>query len=310
MFQRQSYRIFRCLNRLPSRQHCPSYPLSCVNTQKRYLVTEPQAIGMNNNEIKKSKVCPTVAQAHSFGDYLTLRQQEALRSIVFQVKSAEVYDDLQKHCSQFGSVNKAFFYQGRRHENLIIMEFEEKEAADELMKTHQFLNADYSDRSRYPEFSLDRLKAPPSLNPAARIVDLDVTSGQKRLISTALYEILLQQDTVADQIEAVFNLTSLNDLHVRVRFLALIQIEDAIRTASPNARAYPFGSSASGFGRQISDLDFVVKNHDFTVPSMAGIMEFLPGITNMMPLSNASVPIIKYYHSLLDLEADLSLDNL
>lgn len=251
-----------------------------------------------------------VARAQSFGEYLTLRQQEALRSIVFQVKSANVYDDLQKHCSQFGSVNKAYFYQGRRRENLIVVEFEDKEIAEEVMKTHQFLSSEYSERSRYPEFDVSLLKGPPSLNQAARIVDLDVTSGKKRLSSSEVYEILLQQDTVADQIETLFNLTSLNDLHARLRFLALVQVEDAIRSASPNARAFPFGSSASGFGRQISDLDFVVKNHDFTVPSMAGIMEFLPGITSMMPLSHASVPIIKYYHSLLDLEADLSLDNL
>lgn len=249
-------------------------------------------------------------RAHSFGEFLTYRQQEALRSIIFQVSSVDVYDDLQKHCSQFGSVNKAFIYQGRRDQNLLLVEFDEKEAADEVMKVHQFLGAEYSQRSRYPEFDPKKLKAPPSLNQSARIVDLDMDSGKKRMRSAAVLDLLLQEETVEDQINTLFHLTSLSDFHTRLRFLALVQIEDAIRSVSPKARAYPFGSSASGFGRQISDLDFVVKNHCLTVPSMAGMMEFLPGITNMMPLSNASVPIIKYNQSILNLEADLSLDQL
>lgn len=251
-----------------------------------------------------------IYRAHSFGEYLHLRQQEALRTIVFQVPSVECYDDLQKHCSQFGSVNKTYAYKGPRSPDMILVEFEDKATAEEVMKTHQFLGSDYSERSRYPEFKLQQLKAPPTLNQSAKIVELNTEAGKNRIPSKEMYNEFLQADSVQDQIDILFSLTSLNDLHVRLRFLALVQVEDAIRTASPNARAYPFGSSASGFGRQISDLDFVVRNHGFTVPSMAGIMEFQPGIHQMQPLSNASTPIIKYYQDLLHLEVDLSLDNL
>lgn len=224
--------------------------------------------------------------------------------------SVESYDDLKKHCSQFGSVNKAYFYEGRKNDNLLLVEFEEKEAADEVMKTHQFCGTEYSPRSRYPVFDLKQLKAPPLLNQSARTVDLNTDSGKKRLQSATVYDLLLQAETVDDQINTLFHLTSLNDLHTRLRFLAVVQIEDAIRSVSPGARAYPFGSSANGFGRQLSDLDFVVTNHSLTISSITGIMEFLPGVTNMSPLSNASVPIIKYDQSFLNLEADLSLDQL
>lgn len=251
-----------------------------------------------------------IYRAHSFGEHLRLRQQEALRTIVFQVASVDNYNDLQKHCSQFGSVNKAYAYQTRRGPNLILVEFEDKAAADEVMKTHQFIGSDYSERSRYPEFKLQQFKSPPTLNQSANIVELNTEAGKNRLPSTEMYSELQRAATVEEQIDTLFSLTSLNDLHVRLRFLALVQVEDAIRSTFPDARAYPFGSSASGFGRQISDLDFVVKNHNFKVPAMAGIIEFQTGISAMQPLSNASTPIIKYYHSLLDLEVDLSLDSL
>lgn len=170
---------------------------------------------------------------------------------------------------------------------------------------------DYTERSRFPKFNAKAIsKSLPKLDSAARLVDLNTTEGKPPLSKSETHELLLQADSVDEQIAIIFRRTAINDLFTRLRFLAMAQIEDAVKGVCPNARAYPFGSSASGFGRQKSDLDMVLVNHTFTVPSMASIMEFQPGVYNMIPLQNATVPIIKYHHSLLNIETDIAFDEL
>lgn len=57
----------------------------------------------------------------------------------------------------------------------------------------------------------------------------------------------------------LYELTKLNDLGIRLRFLTARQIESALLGMFPDVVAYPFGSSINGYGKLGCDLDLVLK---------------------------------------------------
>lgn len=66
-------------------------------------------------------------------------------------------------------------------------------------------------------------------------------------------------DQISDQISELYNLTKLNDLGLRLRFLTARQAESTLSGVFPNVCAYPFGSSVNGFGKMGCDLDVVMR---------------------------------------------------
>lgn len=106
----------------------------------------------------------------------------------------------------------------------------------------------------------------------------------------------------------------------------------------PRANAQPFGSSVNGFGKLKCDLDLILRldeeNHQNPInsrlvfhtkenltngrsqiqrqmESIGDILQlFLPGICSVRRILQARVPIIKFHHEHLDLEVDLSMNNL
>lgn len=238
---------------------------------------------------------------------MSFRRKEASRTVVFQVDDENKYNELLSHCLQYGAVNSTFLYQGNRKEKLILVEFDTKDSANEVIRTHKNLDTDNMQWSRYPVFTENMQKAAPERN-VADTVPLDTVLGQNAKRRSEVYRLLNEKESVDEQIDTLFRLTCMNDLLIRHRYLALVQIEDSAKGLSPNVRAYPFGSSASGFGKSTSDLDMVIVNHDLTVSSMSSIMEYMPGVYNLNPLPNATVPIIKYQQGFLNLEVDISFD--
>jgi poly(A) RNA polymerase len=141
-----------------------------------------------------------------------------------------------------------------------------------------------------------------------------------------------------DQMLVLHRATCLNDLGIRLRFLAAKQIEDSLKGMFPNSLAFPFGSSVNGFGKMGCDLDLILKfNQDVDTDAknsrlifhtkanlsnersqvqrqmecVGDILQlFLPGISNVRRILQARVPIIKFNHEYLDLEVDLSMSNL
>lgn len=63
----------------------------------------------------------------------------------------------------------------------------------------------------------------------------------------------------------LYNLTKLNDLGIRLRFLTARQVENAVKGMFPEATAYPFGSSVNGCGKMGCDLDLLLKLSDANV---------------------------------------------
>lgn len=64
---------------------------------------------------------------------------------------------------------------------------------------------------------------------------------------------------ISDQIVSLYNLTKLNDIGTRLRFLTSIQIESCLSGMFPNSTVYPFGSTVNGFGKMGCDLDLVLR---------------------------------------------------
>lgn len=240
---------------------------------------------------------------------MKFRRDEALRTVVFEVDDASKYSELLSHCLQYGNVNATFLYHGNSGEKLILVEFAVKDSVDELIRSNKSMDADSRQWSRFPVFTEQMRKAAPNRN-VSDSVPLNTELGQPPIRRSELYRLLNEEQSIVGQIDTLFRRTSMNDLLIRHRYLALVQIEDSARGMSPNVRTYPFGSSASGFGKSTSDLDMVLVNHDLTVPSMAGVMDHMPGINNLQPLAKASIPIIKYQQGFLNLEVDISFDQL
>lgn len=58
---------------------------------------------------------------------------------------------------------------------------------------------------------------------------------------------------------ALHNLTKLNEVGIRLRFLTAKQVEEALSGMFPDASAMPFGSSVNGCGKMGCDLDLVLR---------------------------------------------------
>lgn len=55
------------------------------------------------------------------------------------------------------------------------------------------------------------------------------------------------------------NLTKLNEVGTRLRFLTAKQVEEALTGMFPEASVMPFGSSVNGCGKMGCDLDLVLR---------------------------------------------------
>lgn len=161
--------------------------------------------------------------------------------------------------------------------------------------------------------------------------------------SSQLLALVRGAQSIDEQVLLLHKHTRLNDLGIRLRFLAALQVQQAISGMFPTAQAQPFGSSVNGFGKMGCDLDLILRFNDDT-GSQKGLADsepsrlvfhtkenlsngrsqtqrhmecfgdmlhlFLPGVCHVRRILQARVPIIKYHHEHLDLEVDLSMSNL
>ncbi|TKS78387.1 Terminal uridylyltransferase 4 [Collichthys lucidus] len=110
-----------------------------------------------------------------------------------------------------------------------------------------------------------------------------------------------------------------DELEVGVREHILRDLEAFVRRQYAGARLQLFGSSKNGFGFRQSDLDIcmVLEGQDTIddvdcitiIESLARLMKKHPGLKNILPITTAKVPIVKFYHIRTGLEGDISLYN-
>ncbi|XP_061528099.1 terminal uridylyltransferase 7 [Phycodurus eques] len=126
--------------------------------------------------------------------------------------------------------------------------------------------------------------------------------------------------SVLDQVcEQCFVDFAPDDLEVAIRESILQDLETFVRRQFPGARLQLFGSSKNGFGFRQSDLDIcMVREGQDTIDDadciniierLAKLLRKHPDLRNILPITTAKVPIVKFYHVRTGLEGDISLYN-
>lgn len=237
-----------------------------------------------------------------------------------------------KYCTEFGSISRSFFYRNKFQANYFLVEFKSNFAAHALLRDVA--------RSQSSEIAMKTFNS--FLVFSSNKDLLKDTESNKMMVqhqsidAVDLAAIVWRQRSLNELVLQLYEKTRLNDLAIRLRFLAALQIEATVSCIFPSAKALPFGSSVNGFGRMGSDLDVVLSfeeknvdnklplrmnwkaqngtersHHSLILQTLSRLMEnWTPGVVNMEAILHAKVPIIKYKQSFLDLDVDLSANNL
>lgn len=280
-----------------------------------------------------------------FDDLVARRRQEAQRSIVVQVLSDKSYPELHAYCSQFGGIERAHHYRISNYNgnfNYVLVEFQSPDIKEAVLQSSCY-SSDYQKHSnenpiipvQSPFLYFGKGKSPKISGHCT----LQSVNSTQRIGEHQLMELLGNAQNMEDQIQTLYKATKLTDVEVRLRFLAALQVENAVKSMFPHAVAYPFGSSMNGFGKTGCDLDLILRidcdrdvekgshsrlifhTKEFlsntrlqtqrNIDRIGDLLElFLPGVGNVRRILKARIPIVKYNHELLDLEIDLSMSNL
>lgn len=285
----------------------------------------------------------------SYEEFIGHQQKQAQRSIIVQVSSEKSYPELYNYCSRFGSILGAHHYCVRQDEALhyVLLEYstsgEAAAAIDSGVSNGDLCGVPV--RSPFLWFRAPPAgsKRSPNLAPSGTLPALNAIDGGRVMESSQLLALVRGAQSIDEQVLLLHKHTRLNDLGIRLRFLAALQVQQAISGMFPTAQAQPFGSSVNGFGKMGCDLDLILRFNDDT-GSQKGLADtepsrlvfhtkenlsngrsqtqrhmecfgdmlhlFLPGVCHVRRILQARVPIIKYHHEHLDLEVDLSMSNL
>lgn len=274
-----------------------------------------------------------------------------------QVSSEKSYTELYNYCSRFGRIVNAQHYCVQHEDELhyMLLEFASAGEATAAIDSSAF-NADLSGSNstggipvRSP-FLWFRAAAAGRRNQAKltgnhKAPQLAAIDGTRPLGHDSLQSLLRSAVNIEQQLLLLYEHTRLNDLGIRMRFLAALQVQQAISGMFPHAQAQPFGSSVNGFGKMGCDLDLILRFDGEVTPTNGQDSQqrepsrliyhtkenlsngrsqtqrqmecfgdllhlFLPGVCHVRRILQARVPIIKYHHEHLDLEVDLSMSNL
>ncbi|XP_062307775.1 terminal uridylyltransferase 7 [Osmerus eperlanus] len=110
-----------------------------------------------------------------------------------------------------------------------------------------------------------------------------------------------------------------DELELGVREHILRDLERFVRCQFAGAKLRLFGSSKNGFGFKQSDLDIcmVLEGQETAddldcisvIENVARLLRKHPDLRNILPITTAKVPIVKFYHVRTSLEGDISLYN-
>lgn len=270
----------------------------------------------------------------TFEEMISNRKTESRKSVIIQVLSSNSYPDLFTYCSQFGQINQSFYFENSLKFNQILLEYESERSANKAINSQSSQikgNNLPALRSRFMYFG--RPGKGKAIKQETSVPLEIVPSAQQDLKN--LSSLLQNAESVSDQIQLLYEKTCLNDFAIRMRFIAAQQIEDFYKILFNEIEVLPFGSSVNGFGRLGSDLDLIMRtksnpnpnNRLFVIPkgtfedlrqkqqfeiSLMGtfLSELISDISNVVPITKARIPIVKYDHNLLDLPVDISTSNM
>lgn len=199
----------------------------------------------------------------NFEQFIENRRIEARQSVLVQVNSEKSFTELYAYCSQYGKIIGSYHYtQDELH--YILLEFESSEEADAANNSSIF-NQDASAimvQSPFLWFRAgvrEREKISNKETTVKPTIKLTTVNGNHVCSDVELNTRLRTAESISDQMLILHRLTCLNDIGIRLRFLAARQIEEALSGIFPKAQAYPFGSSVNGFGKLGCDLDLILR---------------------------------------------------
>lgn len=192
----------------------------------------------------------------NFNDVITTRRAQAQRSILVQVSSEKSFSELQKYCSQYGNIIGAHHYKLQMEEFILVEYSNELEAKQALDDSTFSDTSGMCVRSQFLWFRA--VKNATNVNYSEDSGKLTVTDGFRQIDYNEINEVMFGVETIADQMLILHKSTALNDLGIRLRFLAARQIEESISAMFPKAQACIFGSSVNGYGKLGCDLDLIL----------------------------------------------------
>lgn len=256
------------------------------------------------------------------------RREQAMQTVIIDTTKAS-FDRMMAHVSQYGAIRKVFLHEAQA-KSYFIVEYERKNFARDLIRDVGYAgnvtDACFMSTGRFLKYQ------PGKQTSAVRHFQLE--RDMRPTTWEKLLDLTRSHQTSNEQIQALYDHGSISDLSSRLRFVAALQIEEAVQGIGSDVRVIPFGSTVNGFGRTSSDLDMILMTdpsartsnelqflqagrteHRAMAPRNLGVISYileswLPGVTNVEKVLTARVPIIKYEHSITGLECDLSMSNM
>ncbi|KAL5275066.1 MTPAP family protein [Megaselia abdita] len=307
---------------------------SFLNFSGRLSINQQQARYSSNFASRSEFVAGS--NVTKFQDFMNERQFQARSSVLIQVGSEHSFPELFNYCLKFGEILVCKHYQ-TKNGHFILLQFSNESYANELLDSSSSNESSLSTTVRSPYLWFKTGKKPKIINSAQYGKGvLSSKFGNSVITEDLLNSEIRNAISIEDQMGIIVSKTQLSDLSIRLRYLAAHQIEKTFKEIIPSCKAYPFGSSVNGFGKMGCDLDMILKidnkqadtssrlvfqvkehfNNERTqkqrqMEAIGNILQiFLPGVENVRRILQARVPIIKYHHDFLNLEVDLSMNDL
>lgn len=270
----------------------------------------------------------------SFEREVKRRQAQAKKSIFIETpKDPNSNNEVVGNCSRIGGVQSIFRMDSETKTHFLV-EFNTIGAVNEAIRSAHYPGNHFVDgkiHSKGKFFKISEINNTKKHKPINVKLETGIIDEEMILFA------MRTQKSIDNQIIELYKSNCLSDLSSRLRFFTALQIEEAISGVFQKPVVLPFGSSINGFGRMQSDLDMVLfsnanrmyrpgqlssmelgkpddvarntlRNNLYVISSMA--RHWLQGVTEVLPILNARVPIIKFNQTLTKLECDLSMGNM
>ncbi|XP_043465926.1 poly(A) RNA polymerase, mitochondrial-like [Leptopilina heterotoma] len=323
-----------------SNRHCSKListfrtSLKCSNPPSQFTFCGYFIFRRYSTEPDKKRIT-TLREFVNFDDFINEKKNQAKRSILVEIQNDRSIPFLHNYCSSFGKIKSIFYYSLADDTHHCLIEFNSEISVKLALESavHRDYNSVIPVRST--NFYFRRTKATFKSTSGEK---LPLILGKPILKMSQLFKQLSEAKTVSEQIENCYSILKLDDIELRLRFQMSQEIERCFLGLFPNVEVLPFGSTVNGFGRMGCDLDMFVtldrvKKEDSvqrlvfqTKPSelngkyhqniklletIGEIMKnFVPGVTNVVKILHARVPIIKFNNSYTGIQCDLSLSNM
>lgn len=273
------------------------------------------------------------SDSNDFQNIMHSRRLQAQKSILVQSKTQE-FQSMASYCANFGNIRQIYAHRSNNNSEYFLIEYHRPSGANNaiLSSAHKdtCFESNVPIKSRFFAFN-GRLKELKQQNK----IRCQYTNETNTSNPDNILRAINSEKTIDKQMMALYHRNRISDLSYRLRFMAALQIEEAISGFFSHVQVLPFGSSVNGLGRMQSDLDMVIVfngeakmpnpmtfiNHTDSIQGrrsrealqqnlslMARVMRcWLPGIAEVNPILHARVPIIKYRQYFTDLDCDLSI---